>query len=334
VGANGKWAVEFGRTGRWVIRAQNAVYGYSASMGLVDEAWAIDPEPISEGIEPTMAEREQPQLWLISTAHSKATRLMPERREQAVARLDSPGDTLIVEWSADPALDSNDPVAWRQASPHWDDRRLAFVGSKVDEAGFDEQWLNRWPSGHAAPAWISAGAWNKLAVPGLELPTGALAARTVAIYPDGKQSRWPVVVAATDRAGVPHLSLAGVGSTRQEAVAIAGEAMAGHSGVLIASRVLRGRIPRVAGVRDVVWATESDVAAATTTLRPLIEGGHLKHDGAEALAEQMTQAVAQTYSDSIRLSSKDSPIGIEAAKAAVLAAWWSTREDRPKTVVV
>ena len=43
-------------------------------------------ESIEEGLTPTMVEREQPQLLLVSTAHRLATALMLGRRQVALAR--------------------------------------------------------------------------------------------------------------------------------------------------------------------------------------------------------------------------------------------------------
>ena len=71
---------------RWLLRAKEAVYGYSASFGVVDEAWRVRASAVDEGLTPTMAEREQAQLVLFSTAHRRATALMLDRRKVALGR--------------------------------------------------------------------------------------------------------------------------------------------------------------------------------------------------------------------------------------------------------
>ncbi len=58
---------------RWMLRAKEAAYGLSVSVAAVDEAWKVKPETLNESIIPTMVEREQPQLWLTSTAHRLST---------------------------------------------------------------------------------------------------------------------------------------------------------------------------------------------------------------------------------------------------------------------
>ena len=84
---------------RWMIRAKEAVYGYSVSVAAVDEGWKVKAASIEEGLTPTMVERAQPQLWLVSTAHRLATELMLERRRVALAgfggRRRRPADRMV-----------------------------------------------------------------------------------------------------------------------------------------------------------------------------------------------------------------------------------------------
>ena len=54
---------------------------------------------VEEGLTPTMVERVQPQLWLVSTAHRLATELMLDRRRVALAGLEQGDGDLLVEWS-------------------------------------------------------------------------------------------------------------------------------------------------------------------------------------------------------------------------------------------
>jgi hypothetical protein len=115
---------------------------------------------IEEGLVPTMVERAAPQLVLVSTAHRQATALMLGRRQTALAELEQPDSDLLVEWSAPRDVLLDDPVGWRQASPHWTDRReklidqrlrAALAGESEDEdepdpvEAFRAQWLNQWP---------------------------------------------------------------------------------------------------------------------------------------------------------------------------------------------
>lgn len=146
---------------RWLVRGKNSTYGYSVGYALADEAWGLPVAVIDDGLQPTMLERQSPQLVLASTAHRKATPLFPERRAQALQELDAPQSTLLLEWSAPRTADIDDLSAWRQASPHWSAGRQRLLESRIrrvqsgesldpDEddpvESFRCQYLNHWPA--------------------------------------------------------------------------------------------------------------------------------------------------------------------------------------------
>jgi hypothetical protein len=168
---------------RWMLRAREAVYGYSASLAAVDEAWKVKPHQVEEGLTPTMAERVQAQLLLVSTAHRMATALMLSRRKVALGDLELGEGDLLVEWSAPAGAELDDLEAWRLASPHWTPRRerlvqrqleLARAGEIEDpdepdpEESFRAQWLNQWPNKISMPdgreePLLPEGLWASLA---------------------------------------------------------------------------------------------------------------------------------------------------------------------------
>jgi hypothetical protein len=171
---------------RWMVRAKDATYGYSVSLAVVDEAWKVPPRSIDEGLSPTMVERAQPQLLLVSTAHRLTTPLMLERRLLGLEQLEDGDGVLLVEWSAPPELRLDDRQGWRLASPHWTAKRERLIAAKLDgvrageqladpdesdpEQSFQAQWLNRWPrrapvAGPGDPL-LPANAWRELVEPG------------------------------------------------------------------------------------------------------------------------------------------------------------------------
>jgi hypothetical protein len=185
---NGQEEIEHLETGsRWMLRAKEAVYGYSVSLGAVDEAWHVKTSAVDEGLTPTMTEREQPQLVLVSTAHRRATGLVLDRRTAALADLETGNGDLLIEWSAPRDRDPDDREAWRLASPHWTARRQRLIsgahqrmqaGETVPDAdepdpeeSFRAQWLNQWPirkqepSGPTEPL-LPEGVWAGLLEPG------------------------------------------------------------------------------------------------------------------------------------------------------------------------
>jgi hypothetical protein len=186
---NGQEEIEYLADGsRWMLRAKEAVYGYSVSLGVADEAWKVRASSIEEGLTPTMAEREQPQLLLVSTAHRLATSLMLGRRQVALADLEVGDGDLLIEWSAPEHSQLDDVNGWRLASPHWSPHRQRLIGKRLDamragevedpeepdpEASFRAQWLNQWPrkltepTGNTEPL-LPAGLWLELAEPDLD----------------------------------------------------------------------------------------------------------------------------------------------------------------------
>jgi hypothetical protein len=180
---NGQEAIEWlGDRSRWMIRARGAVYGYSVSLGAVDEGWKVDEQVVSEGLAPTMVERAQPQLLLVSTAHRLATPLMVDRRRAALAELETGDGDLLIEWSAPRDAHLEDRTGWRLASPHWTPQREKLVAQQLANAraggtldpdepdpveGFRSQWLNQWPEQAAVKLdgeeLLPPGVWASLA---------------------------------------------------------------------------------------------------------------------------------------------------------------------------
>jgi hypothetical protein len=185
--ANGKEEIKLLETeSRWLIHSTKSMYGWSTSLAAADEAWAVKPAVIEEGLEPTMVERAQPQLLLVSTAHRLATSLMLARRALALDELEAPDGTLLLEWSAAPAAELDDMAGWRQASAHWTPRRERTIRKTLERvragayrdptepdpvASFRSQWLNQWPT---EPVWsagpqplLPGGLWEELTEPGV-----------------------------------------------------------------------------------------------------------------------------------------------------------------------
>jgi hypothetical protein len=171
---------------RWMLRAKEAAYGHSVSVVAVDEAWKVKPATVAESMTPTMVERVQPQLWLISTAHRQATSLMRSRRHLALEQLEAGDGDLLIEWSAPAEAPLERLETWRMASPHWTPQRerevakalaVAQAGETPDpdepdpEQSFRAQWLNQWPKGMNQPGagepLLPAGLWGYLADPGM-----------------------------------------------------------------------------------------------------------------------------------------------------------------------
>src|SRR4029077_18028159 len=153
---NGGQAVEAPDGGLWAVHSPTSIYGSTSGLALVDEAHRVEPRVVSEALEPTLSERKWGQLGLISTAHSRPTGLVVERR---LAAMDDP-DVLLMEWSAAPGCELEDVAEWRLASPHWHGGRESLIARALKRAltsnslidgedpvsWFRAQWLNQWPT--------------------------------------------------------------------------------------------------------------------------------------------------------------------------------------------
>ena len=296
---------------RWMVRAKESVYGLSACLAVVDEAWAVPPVGIEESLVPTLVEHASAQLWLISTAHRKATGLMVNRRAAAVADLASTGADLWVEWSAPPGADLDDEAGWRAASPHWSERRRRLIAARLvaardgdtddpDEpdplAAFTAQWLNRWPAtpvraGKGEPL-LDAGVWaNCVGALDTHAPGGVVALEEW----EGKAAA--VALAVSDGAG--RFEVDGLAcDTWTDAVDVAARFAAATEGVriLVGARMKTEGNHLPAGFPNRHLAR---LAGGTETGRGLILLRHLTaerrvvHDGTAQLDEQL--AAARVY---------------------------------------
>ncbi|WP_091115684.1 hypothetical protein [Nocardioides psychrotolerans] len=129
---NGKESVTHTNGARWLVKSQNAGYGFDVHLGLADECWDIVPQKISGAIEPATLERESSQLVLTSTSNQAATSLMKNRISAALAADD--GRTLLLLWGVEPGADLFDEATWRAASAHWTEDRRVMIGAKLREA--------------------------------------------------------------------------------------------------------------------------------------------------------------------------------------------------------
>jgi HNH endonuclease len=175
----GSEAVTHPNGSRWQCAAQGSTYGFTASVAMIDEAWEIDADTVTNGIEPTVLERAAHQLGLISTAHPNATNLFVDRRRDAMAG----DDVLLIEWSAPPWLPDEDRAGWRMASPSWTAGRERAIGKALTKArtqpprpgepdpikSWRAQYLNQWPEkaadmlGLSGERLLPEGSWADLA---------------------------------------------------------------------------------------------------------------------------------------------------------------------------
>lgn len=323
---------------RWLVRAQNAVYGYDVCYGQADESWDVTPEAITDGLEPATLERVSPQLHLTSTAHVKATSLM-RRRLLAALRCDDPS-TLILLWGARPGADPGDPEVWRAASPHWSEDRRALVASKYAAAlageddpefddpdpmrGFAAQYLNVWPmiSVREAPGTplVQANDWQALEA---DLPAVEPSAVAVESWPSGGASvaaAWPLEDGRTVVSVSGHTDVA-------EAAEMA-RAWKSRAPVIVGASLKSDAAFR--GLR-LKAATGTPVTCVAEVSRWMAEGA-LAHDGGAHLTAQVTGTRTKPASVGLRITSVG-PLDAIKATAWAVAATRSRPASAPMRVI-
>lgn len=334
--ANGKECIETPDGDRWLVRSQNAVYGYDVCLGLVDEGWNVAPDTVSEGLEPAMLERLSPQLHLTSTAHRRATSTMRSRLQVALTTPDD--ETLLLLWCAPTGADPSDPEVWRAASPHWSEDRRKMLADKYAKAlagesdpqaddpdpmsGFTAQYLNVWrvngiePKGDAV---IGADEWADLRT---GQPSGVPDAAAIeSWFSDGvslalawRGSR--AVVSVTDFPSLPD-AVKAMQASGFRGVAVMGESLtddpAAHG---IRCKPVRGR-----------------TINAVQELQRVVGEDGLRHTGEEHLTKQILAARTLPGADGPRMASKERADAIKAAMWAVERCRSMKAVGKPRVVV-
>jgi hypothetical protein len=304
---------------RWMVRSRTAVYGISCSVAAVDEAWKVASEVVDDGVTPTMVERTQPQLLLVSTAHRKSTSLMLNRRRMALSALDDPAAAdLLIEWSTPRDAPMDEPESWRLASPHWTGQRERMIAAQLERAlageiddvdepdpieAFRSQWLNQWPltlvrEDKGEPLLDDYGSWLAQASDVDGFGPGVLAVEdwfgkgaAVAVVREAGDGQWIAAGWEFPR--------------RSDAFARLGE-LAGQVpgcrlvvGATLVDEPALAELPIV----ELLTATGPRTRAGLALLREMVDGGRLIHDPADGdeLDDQLRSARVQRLSSGLSL---------------------------------
>jgi hypothetical protein len=327
--------IDKGALGVHIVRSQMAVVGSSASMAIADEAQGVKLSTITENLSPTLVERQQAQLLLVSTSHSQCTDLMPTYRLTATADIDTPSRMLMLEWSADPSLTLGDPIAARQASPHWSANRELDIGEAITRAlatppghelriAVDAQWYNRWPSlasrGNGEPL-LDDGVWATLAG-SLALPLPGW----VAIEDNfGRGAAVAFVVGDDERFEVDGM----VCDSWADALVWARKFLdaSPQSRLLVGASMVRavphdmpGQMQRAGGV---------ETRRGLAVLRSLVEAGRVVHDHTPDLDAQVGAARVRPAVDGLALVSEGRQ---DLLRAALWALWFAQQAPPTPTI--
>ena len=156
-----------GSTYSIVTPSKHGGRGMSNDLVVIDEALAHDMEVLA-ALQPTLATRENGQLWLVSNSGNENSVLLSHFRNLGHSQMDDDDSRLAwFEWSPkDDKFDHLDSKVWRQAIPSLGQPggvTLTAVqeAANGDPATFVREWLNVWPSKESVQV-IDTEQWDYL----------------------------------------------------------------------------------------------------------------------------------------------------------------------------
>jgi hypothetical protein len=317
---------------RWLVHAANdsAGVGYSVSMLFVDEAWKIKEEVVTASLAPTMAERNQGQMWLVSTAGDSTSDLMIGYRQRALDRLESddPGSILLLEWSAPAEADPENVETWKYGSPEWTDKRREFLAQQwnnVEESAFRQQYLNQWVirSNH----WMKDKWWAETLDPDVQLP--ASATWSVAVESDFDGMGHGVAIAAPLDDGTIVIR-----ATTHRTIKEVDERLAAirreHPSIYV--QVTPGYVDRLRERFDTLVG-QREAVAATQNLLDLFDRRAIRHDGSQILQEHFAASTISRRQGGWVLTAPMGRGGVYAARAALFAMAQACKTPKPLAMI-
>lgn len=188
---------------RFVARSTGSGRGFSGDCVILDEAMVL-PEAAMGALLPTLSARPNPQIWYTSSAGQAASDVLRAVRDRAV-KGESPG-LCYLEWSADPALSSDDRTGWAQANPSLgiriSEEHVVRELDAMPAAEFARERLGIWDEPQGADSALSVEAWVRCADP-LSRPVDPVAFG-VDVSPDGSAA---IAVAGVRSDGVTHVEV-------------------------------------------------------------------------------------------------------------------------------
>ena len=323
---NGKEAIETPTGGRWMVKAQDAVYGYDVCLGLVDEGWDVKPDTVNEGLEPAALERQSAQVSLTSTAHRRATSMM--RSEIAAAMSMEDPETLLLLWAAPAGSDPSSPLVWRAASPHWTPNRHKMIAAKYKKAlageqdkefddpdpmrGFESQFLNVWhlrERKQVGRPVVDSEVWRGMSATVPDFPPDVVAV-------EGWYDQGVCVAQAWDTDGGVVVSVADYPDVPAAAAAVATTGCRGQ--VLVGSSLAEHVAWETLGV--VVEPESGSVRQVVAEFAQAIKESSFRHGRSGVLTEQALAMRVADGVDGVRVVSKERADAVKAATWAVRAA--------------
>ena len=192
---------------RFPARSKGTIRGFSIDLLILDEA-QIFSDAALQAVQPTMAARPNPQMWLLGTPPTPLddgavfTRFRADGLEGKDRRL------CWAEWSAEPDADLDDRKAWAQANPALGIRigyeAILDERAALSDDGFARERLGMWSGAIATRSVIDPESWERCGKDTLSRPVDRL---VLAVDVDPESSRAAVALAGVRADGLTHVEL-------------------------------------------------------------------------------------------------------------------------------
>ena len=142
-----------------------AGHGTQCDLGVVDEAFHLSDHRLEQGLKPAMVTRDQPQLWVISTAGTSSSSYLKSKVERGrdAVRDEVSSGLAYFEWAAHPEAAPDDPATWWSCIPSLGhtvtEETIAGEQLSMEPAEFERAFLNRWTM-QAFASKIPARSWE------------------------------------------------------------------------------------------------------------------------------------------------------------------------------
>lgn len=310
--ANGQESITLANGGRYKIVAprQSSPRGLTGDLLILDEAREYRTSAFVAAIAPALNTSADPSTWWASNAGDADSIVLNGLRSRGLT-----GDPSLawLEYSADPALDDDDPAAWAQSNPSLgsliDLETIAHLQRTMTPEDFETEVLCRWVTVSGERA-IPAALWSAAADPGLEGPAGPDGRLCLAVDVDPDRAAVAAVAAWSlddGRIGTDLVfystSPATCGDDLEALVVELAPLVVGYDPWTTATLAATiGRRRKVEPVTGRGWV------AACGRLLELLDSDRLRHPDRAALARQLDQAHRRT---------------------TVEGRWWITRGAEP-----
>lgn len=304
----------------------DALDGKNTDLVVIDEAFAMDETKgnlLLASANPTMLNRPNGQLWIISTAGYADSTFLKGWIDSAAAQLNSPAASFaLFDWGMADGGDPNSPDEWKNFHPGLTSGLTTIDGLEAARARArtSEEWLrgycNTWSINVAQPL-LDLDNWQTLTE---SAPLPADHSKIFYALDVAAGAKHATIAAAWQHKGQPYVSIV-KDAPGADWIAPTLEAL-GNPRVIAwsagATRVILDQLPRATQSR-LTRVNGMEAGAAIQTLITLADNSKLSHSASPALDQALEDAAPRQFREGIGLDASKSRGPVCAVRAAALA---------------